>query len=267
LKNYTLFLEYLGTRYHGWQKQICYKKSEITIQNVVEKCLSKIANHNVKTTCSGRTDKGVHASAQTASFFTEKRRNCHTWKIGLNALLPRDIRVIKVFEVKKEFNARFSALYRRYNYLIYQNKINSSFFHNHHMWMPYKLNIKSMNIACKYLLGEKDFSSFCSSQCSFISKRRKIHHIYFVQYKKFIVFDIQANAFLHNMVRNIVGELINIGLENKKGEDIASILKLKKAGCIEKIAPAQGLYLIGTSYPKCFNATLINKVKIVMNCR
>jgi tRNA pseudouridine38-40 synthase len=260
LKNYTLFLEYLGTRYYGWQKQKYYKNYQVTIQHIVEKCLSKIANHKVKTVSCGRTDKGVHATTQIINFFTQAKRSFHTWKTAINILLPRDIRVLKVFEIGKEFSARFSSLQRRYNYLIYQNKINSAFFHRYHTWIPYKLNIMLMNTACKYLLGEKNYLSFCSSECSSVSKKRKVHHVFFTKYRNLIIFDIQANAFLHNMIRNIMGRLINVGLGNNRPRQIFNILTSQKKEKTGKIAPAQGLYFIGATYPKYFKTTLIHKL-------
>ena len=253
---YALVIEYNGRAYCGWQKQL----NKSSIQGVLEQALFKIAKESISTICAGRTDKGVHATNQVVSFSTTIKRPLKAWKFGVNAFLPNDIKVIESYNVDKEFNARFSAIYRRYNYIIYQFSSPSALFFGQYTWLPFKLNIDLMNTACQYLLGEQNFSAFRSSQCQSKSTHRNIHHAFFKKNGKCIIFDIQANAFLHHMVRNIIGTLIEIGTGKKSASWIKYLLQQhdrKKAG---KTSPAEGLYLVKVGYPqhyKFFSTNLI----------
>lgn len=253
---YALVIEYYGKAYCGWQKQAhC-----TSVQGMLEQALSQIANQSIHTICAGRTDSGVHATGQVVSFATSTKRPLKAWQFAVNALLPADIKVIAVYDVDKDFNARFSALYRRYNYLIYQRETPSVLLLGHSTWLPYTLDVDVMNKACDYLLGEQDFSAFRSSQCQSQSTHRNIHHAFFKRNGNYIIFDIQANAFLHHMVRNIVGTLIEVGTGKQSPLWIESLLQQndrKKAG---KTSPAEGLYLVGVGYPekyKVFENNLI----------
>ena len=225
---------------------------------MLEQALSQIADHPIDTICAGRTDSGVHATAQVVSFETTAKRPDKAWQFGVNALLPADIKIIAVHPVDKNFNARFSALYRRYNYVFYQHHTSSALFSGHNTWLPYPLNIDTMNQACQYLLGEQDFSSFRASQCQSRSTHRDIHHAFFKQNGKYIIFDIQANAFLYHMVRNIIGTLIEVGLGKQPPKWIATLLQQKDRTKAGKTLPAQGLYLVGVGYPTAYKISAIN---------
>ena len=253
---YALIVEYNGKDYCGWQKQ----KHCPTIQETLEKVLSKISNQSIHTVCAGRTDSGVHATGQVISFKTNTNRPLKAWILGANALLPADIKVVTAYFVEKNFNARLSAEYRRYNYLIYQRKISSAFFSSSSAWLPYVLDLDIMNEASQYLLGEQDFSAFRSSECQSRSTYRNIHHAFFKKNGDYIVFDIKANSFLHHMVRNIVGTLVEVGVGRKKAAWVANLLRKENNDKIGKKMPSKGLYLVDVGYPnmcKFINNTLI----------
>ncbi|WP_440683235.1 tRNA pseudouridine(38-40) synthase TruA [Cysteiniphilum halobium] len=245
-KHYALVLEYAGTSYCGWQRQ----KHSKSVQECLEKALSIIANESIEVICAGRTDAGVHATAQVIHFTTSVVRQEKAWVLGVNAHLPSDINVSHVYEVDIDFSARFSALYRRYQYVIYQSKTPSALWHKRTTWMNQVLDLNKMNTACTYLLGEQDFSSFRSSQCQSTSVHRNIHHAYFTQHAQFIIFDIQGNAFLHHMVRNIVGSMLEVGLAKKPHDWIKELIVAKDRTQAGITASPQGLYLIEVGYPK-----------------
>ena len=251
---HALVMEYYGKNYCGWQKQF----HTPSVQEAIEQALSQIADQPVNTVCAGRTDSGVHATGQVLSFETNTKRPLRAWQFGVNALLPVDIKVVAAYYVDKNFNARLSALYRRYNYLIYQRKIPSALFSGNSTWIPYTLDINQMNRACQYLLGEQNFSAFRSSQCQSKSTFRNIHHAFFKQKEEHIIFDIQANAFLHHMVRNIVGTLIEIGRGQKSPIWIKNLLWQKDREKSGKTAPAKGLYLVSVDYPQIYRIVARN---------
>ena len=245
---YALVLEYNGDNYCGWQKQ----EHSLSVQGHLEKALSKIANEKISTVCAGRTDTGVHASAQVVNFSTHVTRNKKSWILGANSLLPQDIRVFNLYQVNESFSARFSALHRRYQYLIHNSTIASPLFSKNAIWFRNKLHLDNMNEACRYLLGEQNFSSFRSSKCQSRTAMRYIHHAYFLKYGEFVLFDIRGNAFLHHMVRNIVGVMLEIGVQRHKPQWIKELLDLKDRKKADKTSPAGGLYLVEVSYPKSY---------------
>ncbi|WP_116963396.1 tRNA pseudouridine(38-40) synthase TruA [Fastidiosibacter lacustris] len=246
LQHYALVLEYCGTKYSGWQRQIHSK----SVQEVLENALSQIANQKIQVVCAGRTDAGVHATAQVVHFSTTAVRKLQAWVLGTNAHLPNDIKISCAYQVDVNFSARFSALYRRYQYVIYQHKTSSALWYERSTWFNQNLDILGMNEACQYLLGEQDFSVFRSSQCQSLSTNRNIHHAYFTQKNAFIIFDIQGNAFLHHMVRNIVGSMLEVGLSKRTPQWIQTLIAKKDRTLAGQTAPAQGLYLIEVGYPE-----------------
>ncbi|WP_100551097.1 tRNA pseudouridine(38-40) synthase TruA [Caedibacter taeniospiralis] len=258
-KHYALVLEYLGTNYCGWQRQ----NHSTTVQENLEKALSIIANEPITVVCAGRTDTGVHATAQVVHFATKALRDTKAWVFGVNAHLPKDIKVSAVFKVTANFSARFTALYRRYQYVIYQNKTSSAIWHDRTVWINQALDIDNMNVASRDLLGEQDFSAFRSSQCQSFSAMRNVHHAYFKQYGKFIIFDIQGNAFLHHMVRNIVGSLLEIGLHKKPVNWMCELVKARDRAQAGITVPAHGLYLVEVGYPDGFNIKAFQAVPFI----
>ncbi|WP_192485275.1 MULTISPECIES: tRNA pseudouridine(38-40) synthase TruA [Cysteiniphilum] len=261
LRHYALVLEYAGTNYCGWQRQ----NHSDSVQERLEKALSIIANEPIEVVCAGRTDTGVHAMAQVINFSTSAIRQEKAWVLGVNAHLPNDINVFAVYEVDERFSARFSALYRRYQYVIYQNKTSSALWHERVTWVNQSLDISKMNAACTYLLGEQDFGSFRSSQCQSVSAKRNIHHAYFIKHGQFIIFDIQGNAFLHHMVRNIVGSMLEVGLGKKSPDWINALIGVKDRTQAGVTAPPQGLYLIEVGYPRALDVIACQEVPFKNN--
>lgn len=244
MKNYLLQIEYFGENYNGWQRQTSFP----SVQNEIEKALSKVANHKIEVICAGRTDSGVHATSQIANYFSDADRSLMAWKRGLNAILPNDIKIVDVREISNDFNSRFAATRRSYNYVIYNAQVSSPIFAKHSLWENRPLDINKMNQAAKYLLGKQDFSSFRSSQCQANTSFRTIHKAEFSKHGNFIVFEVKGNAFLHHMIRNIIGSLVNIGLRQKEPFWIKELLDAKDRTIAAKTARAQGLYFVGVEY-------------------
>lgn len=241
----ALGISYLGTEYHGWQNQSHCS----SVQQMVEYALSRMANHAVSVQCAGRTDAGVHASKQIVHFETNTVRENFEWVNGGNFYLPQDIRILYAIPVDKEFNARFSAIGRVYHYLIYQNLIPSVFWKNKVMHCPLSLNISNMLMAAEDLIGEHDFSAFRASSCQSKTPIRRIDEINIQKRGDFVVMTFKANAFLHHMVRNIVGSLLEIGLGKKEPLWLKEVLFSKDRRCAGPMASACGLYLADIIYP------------------
>ncbi|MED7788538.1 tRNA pseudouridine(38-40) synthase TruA [Francisella sp. 19X1-34] len=244
MKNYLLQIEYFGKNYCGWQRQ----SHSPSVQEELEKALSKIANHNIEVTCAGRTDTGVHATSQIVNFYSDADRPLSAWQRGANALLPKAIKILDIREVDNNFNSRFSAINRTYNYVIYNSTISSPIFAEHCLWENRKLDILKMNQACEYLLGEQNFSSFRSSQCQSNTPFRNIQKAEFIKQGNFIVFEVIGNAFLHHMIRNLVGSLLKVGLGLQSPEWIKELLDAKDRTQAAETAKAHGLYFVGVEY-------------------
>ena len=211
MKRFAASIEYYGTNYSGWQKQ---KQTLDTVQEKVENALSSIANEEIKVICSGRTDAGVHAISQVIHFDTNAKRFKKSWVEGTNSVLPNDISINWIKSVDDTFNARFSAVNRTYKYIVF-NKTSGSIIHSNRVTLvKEKLDIDTMVKASRFLLGEKDFSSFRASGCQSKTPMRNVREIKITKKKNTITFEISANAFLFNMVRIIMGTLINFGVNN-----------------------------------------------------
>tara|TARA_B100001093_G_scaffold449759_1_gene456119 strand:+ start:327 stop:1109 length:783 start_codon:yes stop_codon:yes gene_type:complete len=244
----ALSIEYIGSKYYGWQKQ--NTNSTNTIQYHVDAALTKIANHEIKTICSGRTDTGVNALNQVVHFDTTSRRLNKNWIDGVNSNLPKDIRVKNIYHVNKEFHARFQALSRTYHYYI-NNNADSTIFNNSFTWIiKDKLSITKMKSSLKYLNGLQDFTSFRSSGCQAKSPSRHIINTSIKKNKNIIIFSITANAFLYHMVRNIIGTIVDVGTNKITPSDLQKIINKKDRKYCSKMAPANGLFLWKVSYPR-----------------
>ncbi len=247
MQKIALGIEYIGTNFHGWQKQ---KKDTRTVQLLIEQALSKIANHNIKVYCAGRTDAGVHAKEQVVHFQTSSIRPDSAWLIGANRYLAEDISIKWVQYVNDNFHARFSAIARRYKYYIYNNRIRSALNNYNSVWIARKLSLINMQQASKYLVGEYNFSAFRGSQCQAKSTTKTIEYLKVNKLDNIITIDIKANAFLHHMVRNIVGTLLKIGLKEQNPNWMQEVLlscDRTKAGVT---MPAKGLHFIKAYYPE-----------------
>jgi len=246
----ALELEYDGSSYCGWQRQLSPELPSVQVH--VERCLSSIADEPVTVFCAGRTDKGVHASGQVIHFETNKDRGDKAWVVGVNSLLPASIRVRWAHEVRADFHARFSAISRRYLYLLHESRIQSAHMHQLVTQVPFELDVEAMQRAGQNLLGEHDFSAFRAAGCQASTPWRSVHWLNVVRINRFVVVDVQANAFLQHMVRNIVGMLLEVGRGMQLpdwGRELL-ISRDRTAGAIT--APAQGLYFVKADYPTEF---------------
>jgi len=241
----ALGIEYNGYYFHGWQCQ----ENIATVQGSLSIALSKIANEPITLQCAGRTDAGVHAVGQVVHFDTLADRPLRAWILGTNKELSPYISVKWAKIVDEQFHARFSATARRYHYLIYNHLSRPAVLLHQVTWYYDVLNIQTMQEAATYLIGEHDFSSFRSSECESRTPMRHIKQIQIHRFNDFISIQIEANAFLHHMVRNIVGVLMRIGAGFQEPEWMETVLKAKDRTQAAATAPAAGLYLQSVQYP------------------
>lgn len=245
----ALGIEYDGSKYYGWQRQ-----NEVrSVQESLEKALSQVANEPVAVFCAGRTDAGVHATGQVVHFETTAQRKDAAWTLGVNANLPGDIAVRWVKSVSDDFHARFSATARRYRYIIYNHRLRPAVLQKGvtHFYLP--LDEMRMHRAAQSLIGENDFTSFRAVQCQSRTPWRNVMHINVARYGAYVVVDIKANAFVHHMVRNITGSLMEVGCGNQTEDWIAELLAAKDRTLAAATAKAEGLYLVSVDYPQQFN--------------
>lgn len=245
MERVALGIAYDGTAYHGWQRQ----KRVKTVQAELESALSNIANGAVTVNCAGRTDTGVHATQQVVHFDAIVDRTSKAWIEGTNSQLPDDIAVVWMKSVSSDFDARRSAQARRYLYIISNEKRRSPIGPKLYARFFRPLQPQAMHEAAQALLGEQDFSSFRSAQCQALTPFRNIHSITVKQQGSLIFVDITANAFLHHMVRNIIGVLEQVGAGSKPMDWVEDLLQMKDRSRAGKMAPACGLYLINVKYP------------------
>lgn len=244
---YALGLQYLGTHFSGWQTQ---KNPQLrTVQSVLERAISKIANEPIKVICAGRTDAGVHALSQVVHFETAKIRADYAWLRGINAHLPDDCSVSWITAVSLDFHARFSAIGRHYRYYIYQSDYRSALLCATQTWIYGDLDIKMMQKAANLLVGTHDFSAFRSSECQAKSPIRTLHQLNIEKTEQGLVIYAHANAFLHHMVRNLVGVLVPIGQGKKDYAWALQVLESKTRGDAGITSAAQGLFLTQVDYP------------------
>ncbi len=248
---YALGIEYRGTRYHGWQRQTGHP--EPSVQAQLEEALSSIADSPITVICAGRTDSGVHASGQVVHFDTQVQRPLRAWLNGVNTRLPDDIKVLWVQVVPQEFHARFSAQARTYRYFIVNRTIRPALGSELLTWEKRPLDESCMHDAAQQLLGEQDFSAFRGASCQSRTPFRCVESVSVSRYGALVMVEIRANAFLHNMVRNIVGTLLEVGCGNKPPRWIAEVLASRDRRCAGKTAAPSGLYLYRVDYPPSFN--------------
>ncbi|ORT49411.1 tRNA pseudouridine synthase A [Vibrio sp. qd031] len=245
----ALGIEYDGASFYGWQRQ----RDVVSVQQKLEKALSVIANEPIEVQCAGRTDSGVHGTGQVVHFETSASRKLVAWTMGVNANLPDQIAVRWAKEVPESFHARFSATARRYRYVIYNSDYRPAVLAKGVSHYHGELDETLMHEAAQYLLGENDFSSFRAAQCQSNSPNRNIMHVNVVRYNQYIVVDIKANAFVHHMVRNIVGSLITVGRKEQQPEWIKWLLEQRNRTLASATAKAHGLYLVAVDYPQEFD--------------
>ena len=241
----TLGVEYFGKNFHGWQVQ---KSGLRTVQSVVESALSQVANHPVRVFCSGSTASGVHAVEQVIHFETDTIRTHRAWLFGGNVNLPSDVNFKWVKFVSDDFHARFSAIARSYKYKIHHHPVRSSLKADYYLWEPRPLNVKDMKAAADMLIGEHDFSCFRGSLCQAKSPIKTVEYIQIDSIEDELILNIKANAFLHHMVRNIVGTLLKIGRGEKTVEWMSQVLMSKDRKKAGPTAEPQGLYFMKAYY-------------------
>jgi tRNA pseudouridine38-40 synthase len=236
---------YDGTDFAGYQIQ----PSGRTVQGSVQAALKKIHKGEfVPTSASGRTDAGVHAIGQVIHFDTNMDIPATGWLRGLNAILPKDIQVRNVEEVDESFHARFSSVSKEYHYKLLTGNQPDIFKRNHAFYYPYRLNRDDIKIACAYFLGTHDFTSFSSVKTHVTNKVRTIYELSLIEDGEELTFKIKGSGFLYNMVRIIVGTLLDVGQGRKRPEDIKTIIQREDRAFASKTAPAHGLYLHQVSY-------------------
>ena len=239
MRKIFLILEYDGTAYAGWQLQ----PNGLAVQEVVEKALAGILGHAVRIHASGRTDAGVHARGMTAHFQTEANLPLKAFREGVNSLLPQDIAVREVREVPADFHARFSAQGKWYRYTIYQNQVRSPLAARFAWYLRGSLDLDLMRTAAESLVGEHDFSAFRSSGCVAKTTVRDLFSIDISPDKDFIHIDVRGSGFLKNMVRMIVGTLVDVGKGRRPVEDVAMLVAGTDEMVCGQTAPAHGLCL------------------------
>ncbi|WP_367606551.1 tRNA pseudouridine(38-40) synthase TruA [Legionella sp. W05-934-2] len=242
----ALNVEYDGSQYHGWQSQTGLH----TVQSVLEHALSLVANEPISIVCAGRTDTGVHAINQIIHFDTNKDRTTRAWAHGANANLPKDVCVKWAHFVDDEFHARYSAIARQYRYIIYNKPIRPALLRANVTWHYRELNHDIMHEAAQCLIGENDFTSFRSIECQSNTPMRCINTLSVSRQGDFVFIDIEANAFLHHMVRNIAGVLIAVGSGKQGPTWVAEVLEAKDRKKGAETAPPYGLYLTKVIYPE-----------------
>ncbi|TFL11316.1 tRNA pseudouridine(38-40) synthase TruA [Pusillimonas caeni] len=244
----ALGLAYDGAPWQGWQTQ----PGGLTVQDTLESALGQFLAHPASTICAGRTDTGVHALEQVVHVDTAAQRQPESWVRGLNALLPSSVAVQWASVVDDDFHARFSALSRTYVYLVRQARVRSPMMHGRAGWVYRPLSLEPMQRAAACLLGEHDFSAFRSSQCQAASPVRTLYRLDIELQGEFFVFVFRANAFLHHMVRNLMGALLYIGQGRQEPAWVDTLLQRRDRRLSAPTFSPAGLYLAGVEYPARF---------------
>ncbi|GLX82629.1 tRNA pseudouridine(38-40) synthase TruA [Thalassotalea eurytherma] len=246
---YALGVQYDGKKYCGWQRQ----NHSPSIQEALEKALSKVADEPIEVICAGRTDTGVNATNQIVHFDTTKIRKDVAWTLGVNTNLPSDIATTWVKQVPEEFHARFSATSRRYRYVIFNTPLRPAILNGGLCFVHDKLDETLMHQAAQALVGTHDFTSFRTVHCQAPSPIRTMEFINVHRIQDYVIIDVKGNAFLHHMIRNIAGSLIRVG---KKQETVAwmqEVLTAKNRCLAGMTAAAGGLYFVDVTYPETFD--------------
>lgn len=243
-RNIKLTLEYDGTNYCGWQKQI----NAPTVQDALEKAIFKLTNENVHSIGSGRTDSKVHALGQVVNFHTSSNIPEEKFAIALNSILPKDIVVKESVEKEYDFHSRYWAVGKEYKYFIYNGKIRSALKRNYTYFVNFDLDIESMRYALDYFGGTHDFAGFMSTGSSVLGTTRTITGAQLIENENIIEVTIRGTGFLYNMVRIIVGTLVDIGIGKIDKDLIEEIIDSKDRKRAGHTAPAQGLYLSKVFY-------------------
>jgi tRNA pseudouridine38-40 synthase len=245
---YALGIEYDGSGFLGWQR-LSHGDS---VQRAVEAALASILQHEVDAVCAGRTDAGVHATQQVVHLETTVERPLRAFVEGTNTRLPPSVRVLWAQPVAGAFHARHSARARRYRYRLLNRRVRPALMREHLSWEPRPLDAEAMHRAAQALLGENDFSAFRTAQCQARHPMRDLHAITVRREDDQVIVEVQANAFLHHMVRNIVGSLMVVGRGERPEAWIGELLVGRDRTVAGPTAPAAGLAFLGPRYPRAW---------------
>ena len=245
----ALGIEYDGSRFLGWQTQ----PGGGAVQDALEPALATIAGVPVPVTCAGRTDRGVHAREQIVHFDTDAERPQSAWVRGVNALLPDSVAVLWAHPVDAQFHARYGAVARSYRYVLLNRAVRPALASRHAGWFHLPLNIGHMRQAASQLTGEHDFSAFRSAECQAKSPLRRLHSLGVEQRGERVDFVLRANAFLHHMVRNIVGTLIFVGKGKHPPQWAKEVLDSRDRSRAAPTFSPEGLYLEKVEYDAHWN--------------
>jgi len=240
----ALTLAYDGARFDGWQTQ----PSGRTVQDALEAALAALADHPVRVACAGRTDAGVHACAQVVHFDTPAQRPLQAWVRGVNARLPDAVAVLDARVAPADFHARYSALRRHYAYLLHCAPVAHPLLAGRVGWEFRPIDVAAMRAGAARLLGEHDFSAFRAAQCQARTPVRTLERLAVTPLADLVVFEFSANAFLHHMVRNIVGALVAVGVGRRAPEWIGELLASRDRRRGAATFTGSGLYLAGVDY-------------------
>lgn len=240
----ALGVSYDGHSYEGWQSQ----PSGRTVQDQLEKALGQFADQRISTLCAGRTDAGVHGLMQVVHFDTTAERTPHAWVRGSNSFLPRDIAVQWAQIVPQEFHCRASATSRRYAYLLLESPVRPSIDAHRVGWVFQPLDLKRMQEAARHLLGEHDFTSFRASACQALTPVKNMLRIEIRRRGAYWRFEFEASAFLHHMIRNLMGCLIVIGQGKQPPGWMAEVLAARSRDAAAPTFAPDGLYFLGPRY-------------------
>lgn len=239
MRNIKLIIEYDGIEFCGWQKQ----PEQRTVQGEIEKALRKITREDINIIGSGRTDSGVHATGQVANFFTNSNIPVHKFALALNSVLSKDVTIKESYEADEEFHSRYSAKGKEYKYLIYNQRVRSPLLRHYTYHVPYELDLVKINRAGEDFIGEHDFRSFMASGRDVDNTVRRIDKLSINRDNNIIEIVVRGNGFLYNMVRIMVGTLIDIGIGKISQDNIPNILLSKNRQNAGHTAKPQGLYL------------------------
>jgi tRNA pseudouridine38-40 synthase len=246
---FAIGVDYNGRAYRGWQTQ---QPGVRSVQETLEKAIARVADEPVRVIAAGRTDAGVHASGMVAHFDTTAVRNERSWLLGVNTQLPEDIALRWITPVSDEFHARFRAVARRYRYVIFNHPLRSSLLAGMVTWHYHTLDLARMQAAAAHLVGRHDFTSFRAIGCQAKKAERDVQFLRLTQHGPLIVLDIQADGFLHHMVRNIAGVLMAVGQGKAEPEWALQVLQARDRTLGGVTAPGDGLYFVDALYPEAF---------------
>ncbi len=244
MRNLLLTLQFDGSKYHGWQVQ----PNAVTVQQILQDCIEEILQKRESVVGCSRTDAGVHANMYCCNVKTENHIPCKNFKQALNSTLPYDIAVLDCREVDLDFHSRYDCKSKEYIYKIYNSEVKNPFLHEYALHYKYPLDAEMLNRQAKYFIGTYDYSGFCSANSSVKSTVRTVKNACVERHGDMVVFTVEADGFLYNMVRIMVGTLLNIAQGKIEEDTVLDIIKSKNRTRAGITAPPCGLYLNKVNY-------------------